>query len=231
MPPPLVIPALPVATPRERLIVVSLVLALHVGVAACWLLRAESPVVTVNEMSVSVAMRQTESVAPRAETEPPAPQSVAQRPALKAKPQPAAEQARPSPLAPPHTVATSPAAEPQSVPVAVASPAMPASGAAAPVADSEPDFRAAYLDNPRPPYPMAARRMGWQGRVVLNVEVLAEGRCGGINVSRSSGHEMLDSAALNTVKGWRFAPATHAGHPVTQWFRLPINFSLEGNEA
>lgn len=218
---------LPVATPRERLIALSLVLALHAGVAACWLLQAESPAVKVDEMTVSVAMRQAEPVTLPA---PPALRSVAQRPVIKARPQPAAEQARSVPVAPPPAVAAAPAAEPS--PVVAAAPAPPANGGAtAIVADSEPDFRAAYLDNPRPPYPLAARRMGWEGKVILNIEVLAEGRCGGINVFRSSGHEALDNAALNTVKGWRFVPARHAGRPVTQWFRLPINFSLEGNEA
>lgn len=229
MPAQLAIPALPVATPRERLIAVSLVLALHAGVAACWLMQPAAPAVRVNQMTVSVAMRQAEPVAPGVEPEPPAPQPAARRPVLKARLQPQAVQARPAPVAPPPAVAAAPVAEPQAAPVAAAT-ATPANGAAA-VADSEPDYRAAYLDNPRPHYPMAARRMGWEGRVVLNVEVLAEGRCGGINVFRSSGHEVLDNAALNTVKGWRFSPARHAGRPVTQWFRLPINFSLEGNEA
>jgi hypothetical protein len=33
------------------------------------------------------------------------------------------------------------------------------------------------------------------------------------------------------VKGWRFAPASHADRPVTQWFKVPIQFSLKENEA
>jgi protein TonB len=36
---------------------------------------------------------------------------------------------------------------------------------------------------------------------------------------------------LRTVKGWRFVPASRAGHPVTQWFKVPIQFSLKENEA
>jgi protein TonB len=99
------------------------------------------------------------------------------------------------------------------------------------VIDTQPDYNASYLNNPRPVYPMAARRMGWQGRVILNVEVLEEGGCGEINVFRSSGHEALDRAAMNTVKSWRFTPARHAGRPVTQWFKVPVVFSLEDNDA
>jgi len=78
---------------------------------------------------------------------------------------------------------------------------------------------------------MSARRMGWEGRVVLNVEVLADGSCGEVNVFQSSSHEVLDNAALRTVKGWRFVPASRAGRPITQWFKVPIQFSLKENEA
>ena len=46
----------------------------------------------------------------------------------------------------------------------------------------EPDYRASYLNNAPPAYPLAARRMGLQGRVVLHVEVLSGGTCGQINI-------------------------------------------------
>ncbi|MFA6922067.1 MAG: energy transducer TonB, partial [Gallionella sp.] len=69
--------------------------------------------------------------------------------------------------------------------------------AVAPVVDTEPDYKAGYLNNPRPAYPMVARKMGWEGRVILNVEVLAEGTCGAINVLTSSGREALDNAAIH----------------------------------
>ena len=93
--------------------------------------------------------------------------------------------------------------------------------------DAEPDHRADYLNNPKPPYPMLAQRMGYQGKVVLNVEVLGEGRAGEIKLHSSSGYDILDKAALQTVKTWKFAPARRFGQPVTQWFLVPIKFSLE----
>jgi protein TonB len=99
------------------------------------------------------------------------------------------------------------------------------------VLDAEPDYRADYLNNPRPPYPMAARRMGYHGKVILNVEVLAEGRAGQVLLQQGCGHDILDNAALQTVKSWRFTPARRFGHPVTMWFLVPIRFSLEDNEA
>jgi protein TonB len=99
------------------------------------------------------------------------------------------------------------------------------------VLDAEPDYRADYLNNPRPPYPMVARRMGYHGKVVLNVEVLAEGKAGEVKLHQSCGYDILDNAAVQTVKTWRFTPARRFGQPVTQWFLVPIKFSLEDNEA
>ena len=99
------------------------------------------------------------------------------------------------------------------------------------VLDAEPDYRADYLNNPRPPYPMVARRMGYHGKVVLDVEVLAEGKAGDVKLHQSCGYDILDNAALQTVKTWRFTPARRFGQAVTQRFLVPIKFSLEDNEA
>jgi periplasmic protein TonB len=99
------------------------------------------------------------------------------------------------------------------------------------VLDAEPDYKAEYLHNPRPPYPMVARRMGYHGKVVLDVEVLAEGKVGDVKLHQSCGYDILDNAALQTVKTWRFAPARRFGQAVTQRFLVPIKFSLEDSAA
>ena len=99
------------------------------------------------------------------------------------------------------------------------------------VLDAEPDYKADYLNNPRPPYPMVARRMGYHGKVVLDVEVLSEGKAGDVKLHQSSGYDILDNAALQTVKTWRFTPARRFGQAVTQRFLVPIKFSLEDNAA
>ncbi len=202
---------------RERVGTVTLVLVLHVAVLGAWLLQPEQPTIVLNEMSVSIAMQQAPVVAPPPTPPPKPPQAKIERTA-KPTPQPVVREVvetapQALPLAPPPPVAAAPAV------------------ATAPVIDTQPDYKASYLNNPRPPYPMVARRMGWEGRVILNVEVLAEGACGAVHVFRSSGHEVLDNAAMNTVKTWRFIPAKRAGRAFTQWFKVPINFSLEDNEA
>jgi periplasmic protein TonB len=111
-------------------------------------------------------------------------------------------------------------------PVVAASP--PAAPNAAVVVEVEPDYKASYLNN-RLIYPLAARRMGIQGRVVLEVEVLAEGVSGQINVAQSSGHAVLDKAALESVKTWCFIPARRAGQSYTKWFKVPVQFLLKDN--
>jgi protein TonB len=198
---------------RERVSVVVLVLLLHAGVGLVWMMQPEPPDVVLSEMSVSIAMQQAAVAQPQARPEPPPP-----------RPQPRIERAEEAIPKPAEQAVAETA--PQPLPV-VAPPAV----ATAPVVDIEPDYKASYLNNPRPPYPMVARRMGYQGKVILNVEVLAEGACGAINVFRSSGHDVLDNAAMNTVKSWRFIPARRAGQAITKWFRVPVNFSLEDNEA
>jgi protein TonB len=97
---------------------------------------------------------------------------------------------------------------------------------------SEPSYKAFYhLKNASPLYPVAARRMGLQGKVILNVEVLADGSCGQVNVAKSSGHTMLDDNALETVRSWHFIPARQDGEAINKWFKVPIIFSLKDNET
>lgn len=43
---------------------------------------------------------------------------------------------------------------------------------------------------------------------------------------RSSGSNVLERAALETVKNWRFAPARRAGDPVAAWVIVPVVFRL-----
>lgn len=93
--------------------------------------------------------------------------------------------------------------------------------------DREPDFQAAYLNNPAPAYPMLARRMGWQGKVLVSVEVLVDGSAGQVRLQQSSGYVALDAAAMKAVKNWRFSPARQAGQLVDKWFLIPIPFVLK----
>jgi protein TonB len=84
-----------------------------------------------------------------------------------------------------------------------------------------------YDGNPKPSYPRIARRRGYEGIVVLKVEILPSGRVGELRVKRSSGHHILDKSALKTVKKWKFIPAKRGEDPVRMWAEIPIKFELE----
>ncbi len=102
----------------------------------------------------------------------------------------------------------------------------------APVARAEavtpPAFNAAYLRNPPPRYPQAARRIGDEGTVMLRVLVNAEGAPVQVELDRSSGSSPLDNAAVDAVRNWRFVPARRGLQHVEGWVRVPIVFRLEG---
>jgi periplasmic protein TonB len=108
-----------------------------------------------------------------------------------------------------------------------AQPVAPSSGgvASAPTADA--DYKAAYLQNPKPPYPPLAFKARIEGKVTLLAEVLPDGRPGQVRILTSSGHDLLDQSALSTVTQWKFTPARKDGVIITQTVRIPITFSLK----
>lgn len=89
-------------------------------------------------------------------------------------------------------------------------------------------YDVAALNNPKPPYPLAARRRGIEGRVVLSVLVRTDGTSGGVTLKQSSSHAVLDTSALDTVRRWRFLPARRGATPVESRVDVPIVFRLEG---
>jgi len=93
-------------------------------------------------------------------------------------------------------------------------------------ATTTPSYNAAYLHNPRPPYPRISRRRGEQGQVFLQVKVTKNGRATSVMIKRSSGSSRLDKAARQTVNKWRFIPAKKNGNPVNGWVIVPIVFKL-----
>lgn len=90
-----------------------------------------------------------------------------------------------------------------------------------------PVFNATYLYNPPPRYPAVARRNGDQGTVMLKVLLNTEGAPVRVEVDQSSGSSPLDSAALDAVKTWRFAPMRRGAQNIEAWVRVPVVFRLE----
>jgi len=133
--------------------------------------------------------------------------------------------ALPKTAAPPaRAAATPPRPQTASVPIVaadVAPGAGPDSGA------TPPRYGFGSAANRIPRYPEDARERGWEGVVVLNVSVGADGRADSVRVSRGSGHAVLDHAAADAVRRWRFEPARRAGMPVAAAVDVPIRFRLE----
>lgn len=75
-----------------------------------------------------------------------------------------------------------------------------------------------YKYNPRPSYPLSARRRGLEGSTLLRVEVLASGKVGRITLLHSAGHRSLDKSAIKAVKKWHFEPAMERNRPIARCF-------------
>lgn len=87
-------------------------------------------------------------------------------------------------------------------------------------------FNAAYLNNPKPNYPNASKRMGEEGTVKLRVEVDAQGRAQSVRLEVSSDYPRLDQAALLAVQRWRFVPARRGTQTVAATVIVPVQFHL-----
>ena len=82
-------------------------------------------------------------------------------------------------------------------------------------------------ENPIPRYPEVARRRGQEGTVVLAVEVDKNGMPTRVDIKMSSGFQLLDISATETVMKWRFSPAHLGGISVASTIELPIRFQLK----
>jgi protein TonB len=206
---------------RDRSFVVALVVLVHVLVLWFYTSSSDQSTSARREMSISMAMPSP----PQAAAVEPKPvvkrvEKPVEKPKPVQQPQPEPQVAAPDD-APVETPALSQPAESASAQPENAPPGLP---------DREPDYHAAYLNNPVPAYPMVARRMGWQGKVVLNVEVLESGLPGQIKLHQSSGRDVLDNAAIQAVRGWKFVAARQNGQMVAKWFLVPIPFILKETE-
>lgn len=74
-------------------------------------------------------------------------------------------------------------------------------------------------------YPAALREAGIGGTTVVHLFIDTEGIVRNQEVHRSSGHPMLDGAALRVATAARFSPAKTGGEPVAVWIALDITFT------
>lgn len=84
-----------------------------------------------------------------------------------------------------------------------------------------------YRYNPPPTYPRAARRQHHEGTVRLRVSVDAAGGVDDVEVIASSGSKLLDDAAQEAVRHWRFEPGRRGETSVACRVHMPIHFRLD----
>jgi periplasmic protein TonB len=189
---------------------------------------AQAPVLTVSLLSAA------KDVAPAPAL--PAPSRVA-APTPPVAPVPVIERVEtPMPVATPAAPAITvslatpaPPAPAAAASAAVSAPPAPAAAAAPPAERQVQISQVAYLTPPVLSYPLAARRQREQGLVQVKVRVDEQGRPERYAVERSSGHPVLDDAALQTVRATRFKPYRENGVPMPFWVVMPLLFELDNS--
>lgn len=176
------------------------------------------PVKQPPKVQITLTRPQPKPVAPPpVKAEPPKPKVVPLKPP-KPKPQPKLVE-QPPVVEPPPVVDNTPV---NTAPVA-------APTAPAPVVEEKitaPTAGADYLHNQTPPYPEVAQERGLEGRVVMKVHVQPDGKPDSVTVSKSSGHQILDDAAVKAVLQWTFVPAKRGDTPIAGYVNVPYTFKL-----
>lgn len=164
--------------------------------------------------------------APRAVAQPRVQKAAPPRaPAASAMQEATTANATAKPMAPSQDVASAKAAVASAAPPAPASAAVTEAPAPA-LFVTPPIGNAAYLHNPPPRYPQIAQEEGWEGRAVLRVHVDASGHPISVDIHQSSGHDVLDKAALAATRQWTFVPAKRGATPIDGWVDVPLDFRL-----
>lgn len=219
------------------------VVAAHVAVLWWLLAHNDAPVVPTRSEPITVALitLPAKQEAPAPEVVPIVKQKPVVKPVVKPKDTPVQKPIeRPMPVVerivettsdqPRFEASTQASPPPMEAPAAASTPVATAAPAASkPVVEEKeepPKFGVAYLNNPAPEYPRMSRRLGEQGKVMLNVLVSVTGSPETVEILKSSGFERLDEAALNAVKHWRFEPARKGGKAVSAYVHVPMPFSL-----
>lgn len=89
-------------------------------------------------------------------------------------------------------------------------------------------IREARFRSQTPPvYPRRAYELGQQGTVILLAQVADNGKPKSLKIEASSGHRLLDSAAMAAVKKWEFESTLTDGQVSASWVRVPVRFVIQ----
>ena len=84
-----------------------------------------------------------------------------------------------------------------------------------------------FLHKEIPEYPMLARKLGKEGKVVLRLTIDERGNLANVEVIEEAGYGFAE-AAIEAVKKSTFLPAEKNGKPIASRAVLPIKFMLQG---
>lgn len=88
--------------------------------------------------------------------------------------------------------------------------------------------RPRILSKVEPTYPEGARKAGLEGTAVVRIQILANGLPGDVSINTTSGHDMLDEAAIAAVRKWQFIPAkSQESGAIMCYTNIPISFRLK----
>ena len=87
-------------------------------------------------------------------------------------------------------------------------------------------YKIGSINNPHPPYPLIARKKGFEGKLILEVLVNEDGSVKSTSIRESSGYEILDTVSKKTVEKCTFIPAKKMGQAVKDNIQVPIKFVL-----
>ena len=70
-------------------------------------------------------------------------------------------------------------------------------------------------------YPPFARKQGLEGSGLFEIHINRDGSVGSVDTLRTTGHSILDAAAINAMKQWRFRRDTIAA------VRMPVQYRID----
>lgn len=216
-------------------------IALHIGTWLTWQAApaettpVQTPPQVIEVALTAPAVKQPPAAAPKPETPPeqaqqqkPAPKKPKPKAKQKSTPKPASKPAQKPVLSPVPTPPDGTDTSADSAPKPTdTTPTKVAAKPSAPAPLVKAVYSSPSLNNPPTHYPRIAQVRQWEGTVILEIRVLANGSAGNVKIARSSGHEVLDDSAVEQVKTWRFIPAHQGDKTVDDWVRVPVTFKFK----
>ncbi|RJQ80592.1 MAG: energy transducer TonB [Desulfobacteraceae bacterium] len=150
----------------------------------------------------------------------------AEQPVMESAPAVPAEQILAAAAGPPVAAPGTIAAAPQLAGVMLAAFPAPAAGGNGETKQEVIEACPLYRQNPPPDYPPLARKRGLEGTVELDVLVSPAGTADTVRLALTSGHDLLDRAALSAVEKWLFQPGKKGEETAAMWVRVPVRFAL-----